>query len=116
MDQSPTPTYQEKLEEKIVNLLIDALEKKEITEETMSVISGYVLDHVTNVIDNQSAIIFLEDLTQKWKMFEPILLLEKSILQGQVEDEVADGVLLLLQHGKLESAIKLAKSATTTQT
>lgn len=111
----PQPqTYQEKLEEEIVNLLIDALEKEEITEETMSIISGYVLDHVTSVTDNKSAIAFLEVLTEKWKMFEPLLTLEKSILQEQVEDEVADGVLLLLEHGKLDSAIKLAKSATTT--
>ena len=105
-------TYQEKLEEQIVNMLIDALEKKEITEETMSVISGYVLDHVTTVIDNKSAILFLEALVEQWKMFEPLLIMEKSVVQKQIEDEVADGVLLLLQHGKLDSAIKLAKSAT----
>lgn len=110
------PTYQEKLEEEIVNLLIDALDKGEITEETMSVISGYVLDHVTSVTDNRSAITFLEELTGQWKIFTPILTMEKSVLQGQVEDEVADGVLLLLQYGKLDSAIKLAKSATSTQT
>lgn len=109
-------TYQEKLEEKIVNLLIDALEAEKITEETMSTISGYVLDNVTGVTDNKSAITFLEDLTKQWDMFKPLLTLEKSILQEQIEDEVADGVLLLLEHGKLDSAIKLAKSATATQT
>jgi hypothetical protein len=107
-------TYQEKLEEAIVNMLIDALEKKEIDEDTMSTVSAYVLDHVSSVTDNKSAIIFLEDLVSQWKMFEQLLTIEKAQLQEQVEDEVADGVLLLLQHGKLESAIKLAKSVTNT--
>ena len=64
MRMAQPQTYQEKLEEQIVNMLIDALEKKEITEETMSVISGYVLDHVTTVIDNKSAILFLEALVE----------------------------------------------------
>jgi hypothetical protein len=114
MDQPQT--YQEKMEEAIVNMLIDALEKKEITEEVMSTISAYVLDNVSSVLDNRTAILFLESLTEQWEMFEPILTIERSMLQEQIEDEVADGVLVLLQHGKLESAIKLAKSVTTVST
>lgn len=105
-------TYREKMEDAVVDVMLNRLEKGDITEDDMSVISAYVLDHVDAVVDNNSAVAFLEALSQKWEIFASLLKLEKAEMQGKVEDEVADGVLLLLQHGKLDNAIRLAKSAT----
>lgn len=104
--------YRERLEDSIVDTMLNKLEKEELTEDEMSIISAYVLDHVDNVKDNRTAIEFLEALAEKWDIFSTLLKIERAEMKGKVEAEVADGVLLLLQHGKLDNAIKLAKSAT----
>jgi len=101
-----------KIEEAIVENMITALEQEKITEDEMSTISGFVLDGIDAVTSKQDLEKFLEELAGKWDIFKPILILEKGKLQEKVEDEVTEGVLLLLEHGKIDHAIKLAQSAT----
>lgn len=101
-----------KLEEAIVDTMISALEQEKITEDAMSEISGYVLDGIDEATSKHELSVFLENLAQKWDIFMPLLVLAKAEMQKKVDDEVADGVLLLLEHGKLDHAIKLAQSQT----
>ncbi|HSX09301.1 MAG TPA: hypothetical protein VLF93_04055 [Candidatus Saccharimonadales bacterium] len=105
-----------KLEEAIVENMITALEGEKITEDEMSTISGFVLDGVDAAKSKQDLEKFLEELAGKWELFKPLLILQKAELQEKVEDEVAQGVLLLLEHGKLDHAIKLAQSVTQNKT
>jgi hypothetical protein len=104
-----------KLEEAIVENMISALEKEKITEDEMSDISGFVLDGIDATNTKLGLEKFLEELAGKWEFFKPLLILEKAVLQEKIENEVADGVLLLLEHGKLDHAIKLAQSVTHSQ-
>ncbi len=107
--------HKKKLEDEIVAIMIASLEKQTITEEDMSIMSGYVLDHVDQVTNYQTTMAFLTDISTRWKIFEPLLQMEKSEMKDKIEDEVADGVLLLARHGKIENAIKLAQSMTNSQ-
>lgn len=104
--------HRKKLENEIVENMIRALEKEIITEEDMSIMSGYILDNIYRATDYISTVAFLKDISTRWKIFEPLLIMEKAQMNDKIENEVAEGVLLLAQHGKIEKAIKLAQSMT----
>ncbi len=111
---NPLVGEKKKLEEAIVKNMIMALESDKITEGEMSTISGVVLDGIDAAETHEALQKFLEDLAARWKIFSPLVVLEKAVMQEKVEDEVAKGVLILLEHGKIENAIKLAQSVTHT--
>lgn len=111
----PLAEAKKKLEEAIVDNMITALENEKITEDEMATISGYVLDSIDASTSKQDLEKFLENLSSKWEFFKPLLVLEKAAMQEKVEDEVAQGVLVLLEHGKMDHAIKLAQSVTHNQ-
>lgn len=100
------------LEDEIVRTMIQALNNKSITDEQMSIISTLVLDKIDEVHNELELKEFLSDLAARWHIFKPLLVLRFRDMQEKVEDEVAEGVLLLAKHGKIEDAIKLAKSVT----
>lgn len=101
-----------KLEEVIVDTMIKAVEAEELTEEEMSKIAQFVLDGIDGASDQVSLKAFLHELAGKWKLFKPMVILEEAEEQEKVEEEVAQGVLVLLEHGKIDNAIKLAQSVT----
>lgn len=104
-----------KLEEVIVDTMIKAVEAEELTEEEMSKIAQFVLDGIDGASDQVSLKAFLHELAGKWKLFKPMVILEEAEEQEKVEEEVAQGVLVLLEHGKIDNAIKLAQSVTHTK-
>jgi len=104
--------HKKEIENAIVDNMISALEKEKITEEDMSIISGYVLDHIDSATNYTTTTDFLKDISTRWSIFEPLLVMEKAGMTKKIEKEVAEGVLILAQHGKIENAIKLAQSAT----
>ena len=55
---------------------------------------------------------FLKNLSEKWPIFTNIAIIEEGNYKEMVEDEVYSGVLTLAAHGKIDSAIKLAKTMT----
>lgn len=104
--------HKKHLEESIVNNLITALERNTITEDEMATISGYVLDRIDTITDELGVAEFLKDISERWPIFKPIVILDGAPMRDKIEDEVAEGVLILAQHGKIENAIKLAQSVT----
>ena len=112
---NPLDEEKKKLEEAIVENMITALEQEKIKEDEMPTISNFVLDGIDAAKSNQDLEKFLEDLANKWEIFKPIFFLKKAEMQKKVEEEVTQGVLLLMEHGKLDHAIKLAQSATHNQ-
>ncbi|MGI8419789.1 MAG: hypothetical protein ACR2LN_04040 [Candidatus Levyibacteriota bacterium] len=101
-----------KLEEAIVDIMIRALEQEEISEFKMSQMSAFVLDGIDAAKTQQEVKVFLQTLAERWELFKPLVFLEEAKMQEKIDDEVAQGVLILLEHGKIENAIKLAKSVT----
>lgn len=101
-----------KLEEKIVEIMITALEQDKISENDMSEISRYVLDNIDPAKTEQEVQAFLHKLSERWEIFKSLVILEEAELQEKIEAEVAEGVLVLLEHGKIDNAIKLAQSVT----
>lgn len=110
MDQ--LQNHKKEIETQIVETMISALENEKITESESSEIAAFVLDRIDAVTTTQEMTTFLQDLAAKWEIFGSLLFLEQADLKERVEDEVAAGVLLLAEHGKLDDAIRLARSAT----
>jgi acyl-CoA reductase-like NAD-dependent aldehyde dehydrogenase len=108
----PLAEEKKKLEEAVVETMITALEKEKITEEELPTISNFVLDKVDSAQNIHDLEVFLEELVKKWEIFQPLLVLEKAEKQEKFEEEITQGVLALMEHGKLDHAIKLAQSAT----
>ena len=51
-------------------------------------------------------------MREKWPVFSTLEEQGEGELQDIVDEEVADGVELLIKHGKLEKALALVKSIT----
>ena len=108
----PLADEKKKLEEAIVENMISSLEQEKITDDDLPTISSYVLEKIDAAQTSHDLEAFLEELATKWEIFQQLLTLKKAELQRKVEEEVTQGVLVLMEHGKLDHAIKLAQSAT----
>lgn len=99
-------------EEIIVETILNAVEKERIKEKDTQPIAQYVLDRIDKVKSDDELTAFIHELSEKWEIFKPVTIMKDSELQERVEDEVAQGVLVLIEHGKIDNAIKLAQSVT----
>lgn len=99
------------LEKQIVETMINAAENKIITDEQLSVISTVILAKLDGIIDNVTYEEFLEEITNRWDMFKPLLVLEKSVEKEKIEEEAIKQALQLVQQGNIEEAINTAKVA-----
>lgn len=102
----------EELESKILAILTTALENNTITTDDVSPIATFVLENAKDISDQQELIEFLRELSNRWNIFTPLLVISSGELQEKAENEIGQGVLELAKSGKLEEAIQLAKSAT----
>lgn len=100
------------IEKRIVDTLITAFESGKVSEDEMSVISSYVLERIDAGQNEVELNTFLTELANRWEIFDPLVIIKQAEMRDKVEDEVAEGVLLLLHYGKLDNAIKLAKTVT----
>lgn len=108
--------HKKDIENKIVDRLISALNIDKITELDSSNIAKFVLERIDTIKNEGEMIQFLQQLADSWNIFIPIITMEEHESKRRIENEVAEGVLLLAQHGKVENAIKLAKSVTNSHT
>ena len=106
-----TPEHKAQIEKRIVELMIVGLQNDLLSEQDPSDISRYVLDRIDEVKNQHQLILFLKELTDKWDVFKPILFHEEGTMQDKINDEVADGIELLVSHGKLDRALALVKRA-----
>lgn len=100
------------IEKETVDLLISALDKEEITEEELPFICDYILTKTDEIEDHAEVMPFLRELADRWRIFTPLLVKQSGEIKEKAEGEVAAGVLTLAQVGKIEQAIKLAKTMT----
>lgn len=104
-----------RIETSIVNAIISSLKTNAIEELELSAVADFVLGRIDNVKTNIELLAFLSELSSKWQIFKQIEKIEQGKLKEQKEDEVARGVLDLAKTGKIDDAIKLAKTMTTSK-
>jgi len=111
-NMDPLAREKRDLDKKIINAALSEMEAGKVSEEELSNLAGFVIDYLHPAKNQIEIGNLLTRATSKWPFLEGIILAEQSELKNAVEDEVFDGVLTLAKHGKVEEAIKLAKSAT----
>ena len=107
-----TQEHKDAIERKILEILANALDAGQIENDDAPDVARFVLDRIDKVTNQKELIEFLGELSSKWPIFSTLKEQGEGEIQGGVDDEVADGVEILIQHGKLEKALALVKSIT----
>lgn len=102
----------EEIQTRIVEAMISALEKQEVNPEEISTIAAFVLDEIDKATTQEELLQFLRDLSSKWTIFTPVLVIESGEARDEKEDQVTKDVLHLAKNNKLDEAIQLAKTMT----
>lgn len=100
------------IEQEVVDTLVASLDKEAISEQELPTIADYVLTHIDNLKTKDEIMPFLRQLSEKWRIFTPLLVMHSGEIKEKQEGKVAKDVLSLAQLGRLDQAIKLAKTMT----
>jgi len=98
------------IEKKIVNLVISGLQNKLLVEKDLPEIGDFVLERIDLINTEVELDAFLGELAKKWPCFSYFELSKKEDISKKVDNEIADGVELLIEHGKLDRALSLLKN------
>jgi hypothetical protein len=91
---------------------LQELEKGNINTEELREISVFTLENLKKITNKLDLTKFLEQIKNRWPFFSDIHEIGSGDYKEDVEEEVLDGVLTLAKHGKIDEAVKLAKSVT----
>lgn len=98
------------VEKDIVETALVEFERETIKKEDLKVIAQFTINGMKPVKTRVDLNNFLSLLSSKWPIFKGVASIEKGELTKMVETEVYSGALTLLQHGKIDKAIKLTQS------
>lgn len=101
--------YKDEVIRKIVESMATALEKEELTQDSLSEISGFILERIDKIQTQDELMQLISEVSTKWPVFKNLELIEKGQIQEKVEDIASQDVTSLVKSGKLEEAIDLAK-------
>ena len=110
MDQIKQNKY--KVEKDIVDKALTEYGNGRLARDELKEIANFTVEGIKKVNNRLDLASFLKALSAKWQIFENIAIIEEGNYRQEVEDEVYSGVLTLAQQGKVDSAIKLAKTMT----
>ncbi len=102
----------EKVDRRLLESLITAIEADKINDEELPVLANFVLEKIDSTKNHEQLIKGLEELSAKWPIFDNIEELERGEVQEAKEDKVEQDVLNLAKNGRVEEAISLAKTMT----
>lgn len=102
------------LENQIVETMLSASGNGIITDNDLSIVANVILSKMDYIYDDESYESFLQDITNRWDFFKPLLVLEKSEDKEKMEEESIKKALMLVHQGDIEAAIETAKNANQT--
>ena len=109
---NPDEVYKNKIGERLTKVLLDALEKQEITEEEASDISTYILDNINKAKDNATLFDFLTTISKMWPIFSNVLTAEQEEMSSSKKEEAIGQASSLIKENKIDEAIKVVGDAT----
>ncbi len=104
--------YKNKIGARLTKTLADALLKGEIIENEASEISTYILDNIDKAQDSSQLLSFLEELSNKWSIFNQILTLEQAVITEKKEDIAVQQAEILVKENKLDEALDVMENVT----
>lgn len=106
-----TQAHKKEVERKLVETIIDSLGKNLISVNDKNTMSGFILERMPIVKTHEELITFLRELSSKWAIFSPLLVIESGEVKDKNEEKAVDKVETLTQEGKIDEAINMAKTA-----
>lgn len=100
-------TYKKILDEVVVGLEAGDIEAYEASE-----IAEYVLGKVEEIESEQAISNFYEQIVDLWPAMDNLLSDKRTEDIEKKEQEASEGALALLQQGKIDEALSVAKTAT----
>lgn len=105
-------SHKREIEKQIVDRALAEYADGKITREQLKQIADYTVDAMGKIQTHAHIASFLSTLSSHWTFFQGLAMVEEGEQRGLTETEVHSGVLTLAQNGKIDDAIKLAKSMT----
>ncbi len=96
----------------ILDAVVSGLESKEIEAYEATEIAEYVLDNVERLQSEVEIGVFYKELAELWPFLDVLTSEQATETQEKMVSEATEGALALLQHGKVEEAISMAKAVT----
>ena len=100
-----------KVEQRIMETVINSLEKGELTQEQYDQIGDFVLGRIDSINTHHDLIIFLRELTEKWAIFSFVLTIESGEVKNIEGKKAAEKAEDLIQNGEIENAVRAIKNA-----
>jgi hypothetical protein len=104
-----TDEKKKELEKQIVEIAISALEGGAITENVLGDISQFVLSRIDTIKNENELAYFLEDLSERWKIFSPLYKEQKGLEQEEKDEPAVDKAEALVKSGNIDGAIQIMK-------
>ncbi len=96
----------------ILDIVLLGLESGGLEAWESSEIAEYVLGKVEKIESESDTYKLYEELSSMWPFLEMLMDEQKADMQEKREGEISEGALTLLQHGKVDDALDLVKTAT----
>ena len=97
---------------KINDVVLMGIDTGALEEYELSDIAAYALKRTGELEGEGEISVFFQELSDRWPIFNSLLDEEEHKAHERVENEVSEGASMLLQHGKVEEALALVKTAT----
>ena len=107
-----TAEHKKEVEKRIVQAVIDGLEKGILSPDDARSAATFILSKVYEINTEDQLTNFLKELSSQWPIFGNLYTIEQGEAQEQKEEAVAQKVEELTQSGKIDEALTLAKSVT----
>lgn len=100
-----------KVEQRIMETIMNALDKDEITTDDYNAMSEFILGKIEGIKTHHDLVIFLREISEKWKIFTFVLTLENGEVKKIEENKAVEKVEQLTQVGDVNQALEEARKA-----
>jgi len=104
--------HKKDVERKIVEMVIDGLEKDTISAQEAQNAASFILEKIYLLKTTEELASFLQELSSKWPIFTNLHTIEQGQAKEKQEDAVVQKVEELTESGNIDEALNLAKTAT----
>lgn len=95
----------------LVETLANKLESKELSLVDFKDAAQYISMYYTSIDSEEKLILFLQELSKKWKVFEAVLHLETERIKKGKEEKIAANITELAKSGNIDAALQAARDA-----
>lgn len=103
-------SYKLSVEKALALKIIDIYESGGMNQDDITKTAQYLNSEIEKINNKTDFRAFLDSVAARWPLLSEIALSEKEDSSEEKDSELYSGVLALAQNGKIDKALKLAKS------